>query len=845
MSDLDQAKYSKHRDSIVSDSDPRTTGQLKKMIKQVSEVVAPVWPLKDYVAVNPYFGIHERKFMDARAFLKVFSDCETLMPVSYYAHQYQQSSFDRSDLTAAIAELPEAGLSSQLSIDEIAAQLECEITEHSTLDQPAPEPNSYRCVKTIAEIATESGSVDWTEAIRDEVTKCCAAHYDDGQASWKSPWRDLPLFQAWRSMSIHDRSVESLGMIGFRDYVQRMPDTAELAILYSLRRMNVPQPLWPTFMLCQAFSIPGWSAWTKYQDAESNQPDSDDFQALLAMRLAYDAVLGETIGISGQWDEFVRDDAVRFPMPTSGNDSVLRYILLRASEIGFRKSLLGSLHSAMTSPAETSRKLAQMVFCIDVRSERIRRQIESVTDDVETFGFAGFFGMPIACRAISEPECVAHLPVLLKPQFVVSEGVADGGDSVNEARQCPEQQLQINRVEIRSWRKLWRGFQTSAVGCFSFVETTGAFFGLKLLRRVLGWPSSDSAKCDGVATADRHRIGPTLQGLAEQGITLQRQIELVEGMLTNLGIRQDFGRLIVLCGHASQTENNPLSAGLDCGACGGHSGEPNARFAALLANRPEIRAALREKGIVIPADTHFLGAIHNTTTDAIEFFDLQQLPATHQSDLEKLREATTVASAQTRLERMPIVASKTLSDLMRRAADWSEVRPEWGLAGNAALIVAPRAMTLGANLNGRSFLHSYDHQLDPDGKVLELIMTAPMIVANWINMQYYASTVDNHHFGSGNKTVHNVVGQFGVLSGNGGDLRTGLPWQSLHTGDAYQHLPVRLQVVIAAPRSAIERVIAKHELVASLVTNGWLHLLAIEQDNHRYRYTANETWERI
>ena len=59
-------------------------------------------------------------------------------------------------------------------------------------------------------------------------------------------------------------------------------------------------------------------------------------------------------------------------------------------------------------------------------------------------------------------------------------------------------------------------------------------------------------------------------------------------------------------------------------------------------------------------------------------------------------------------------------------------------------------------------------------------MTAPMIVAHWINMQYFASTVDNDHFGSGNKTIHNVVGRFGILSGNGGDLMTGLPWQSLH-----------------------------------------------------------------
>ena len=207
----------------------------------------------------------------------------------------------------------------------------------------------------------------------------------------------------------------------------------------------------------------------------------------------------------------------------------------------------------------------------------------------------------------------------------------------------------------------------------------------------------------------------------------------------------------------------------------------------------------------------------------------------HWSHFRELRGSLASACAATREERLPIVASKSLSALMRRATDWSEMRPEWGLAANAGFIVAPWLMTKGANLNARSFLHTYDHALDPDGNVLELIMTAPMVVANWINMQYYASTVDNHHFGSSNKTVHNVVGQFGVLSGNGEDLKTGLPWQSLHTGDDYQHLPMRLQVVIAAPRTSIDRVIHKHDLVASLITNGWMHLVAIESDNSSYR----------
>ena len=182
------------------------------------------------------------------------------------------------------------------------------------------------------------------------------------------------------------------------------------------------------------------------------------------------------------------------------------------------------------------------------------------------------------------------------------------------------------------------------------------------------------------------------------------------------------------------------------------------------------------------------------------------------------------------------------ADIFRRSRDWSEVRPEWGLAGNAAFIVAPRSRTAGLDLGGRAFMHSYDHRQDGDLKVLELIMTAPMVVTNWINLQYYASAVDNRAFGSGNKVIHNVVGQLGVYLGNGGDLMTGLPWQSVHDGNQYQHEPMRLLVVIEAPRDAVGQIIDRHPTVRDLVTNGWMSLVALDNE-HFFRWTAEGAWK--
>ncbi|HAP76985.1 MAG TPA: DUF2309 domain-containing protein, partial [Acidimicrobiaceae bacterium] len=168
----------------------------------------------------------------------------------------------------------------------------------------------------------------------------------------------------------------------------------------------------------------------------------------------------------------------------------------------------------------------------------------------------------------------------------------------------------------------------------------------------------------------------------------------------------------------------------------------------------------------------------------------------------------------------------------------------WGLAGNAAFIVAPRQRTRHLDLAGRTFLHDYDWRLDPDLMVLTTIMTAPMVVTNWINLQYHASTVDHRRYGSGNKVLHNVVGgRLGVFEGNGGDLRIGLSMQSLHDGDSLRHAPLRLSVFIEAPRASIEAVIGAHEVVQQLVLNGWLHLLRIDPADGSVERYAEGTWQ--
>jgi uncharacterized protein YbcC (UPF0753/DUF2309 family) len=263
---------------------------------------------------------------------------------------------------------------------------------------------------------------------------------------------------------------------------------------------------------------------------------------------------------------------------------------------------------------------------------------------------------------------------------------------------------------------------------------------------------------------------------------------------------------------------------------------------------------LAKNGIDIPSDTHFLAGQVDTTTDEVHLFDLEDVPPTHRKDvarlLEDLREAAELTS-QERCARFP-EAKKTLQPaqartyVRERSADWSQVRPEWGLSGNTSFIIGPRDLTKGLNLAGRAFLHSYDYREDPTNRLLEVIMTGPQVVAQWISMEHYFSTVDNEVYGSGSKVYHNVVGRLGIMSGPWSDLRLGLAWQTVMNGEAPYHEPMRLLTIIEAPRSNIEKLIRRHEVLQHFYHNEWVHLVALDpEDGVLYQYLPTGVWSNV
>lgn len=353
---------------------------------------------------------------------------------------------------------------------------------------------------------------------------------------------------------------------------------------------------------------------------------------------------------------------------------------------------------------------------------------------------------------------------------------------------------------------------------------------------------------------DRRSASRQRERITRMGFTLEEQVATVDTALRMMGLTRNFARLVLFCAHGSTTENNPFESALDCGACGGNEGKPNARVLAAMANKPQVRERLAKNGLAIPADTHFLAGQVDTTTEEVQLFDLEYLPPTHRADVDRLREALRQAArltSQERCARLPDIAAGLPPDRAsalahERSVDWSQVRPEWGLSGNTSFIIGRRELTAGLNLEGRVFLHSYDYREDPNERLLEVLMTAPQVVAQWINMEHYFSAVDNEVYGGGSKIYHNVVGRIGIMSGPWSDLRLGLAWQTVMNGDAPYHEPMRLLTIVEAPRGRIEKLIARHEVLQHFYHNEWVHLAALDPaDGLWYRYLPSGAWSQI
>ncbi len=748
---------------------------ISNTINKAAKVVGKTWPLYSFVTSNPLSGYENTHFKEAVVTAKDYLNATVFPKAEVFENALKNNEIDIQILSTLLkdhhfSESPEYCLSQmdQDSVEEI-------------------NPNH---------------EVDHI------MSKWLAAFMDEGLAEWQMPGKKHGFYAAWRKLAPFDNELN------FQS-VKEIPNSSSDALIHVLK--DIPSEQHLEIFTQHLASLPGWTGYINYR-TDANSAWQSKYPIDLEQYLAVRLLITKNLKI-----ELLKAKS----SSKSAKNTELQYVWLKAWEKSWQKNIVDTLRNAPKSQENKLAPDAQLVFCIDTRSELIRRHVEA-QGNYETYGYAGFFGIAMDYTDLKDDITRKSCPPIVGSAYQVTEKAKDNHQE--------EMSAYKKKNEISKFKDYFlKRMKNMLPSTFGFVEGVGLFYGFGLIGRTLSSGSIyrfKNSQKNNFEKFSEPEIKCTHSATEDAGIPLGDKVAIVKSAFDLTGWKT-FAPLIVFAGHGSHTANNPFGSSLDCGACAASPGRHNARMLAKLANQQEVRQVLAsEHGLEITNETVFIGAEHNTTTDEIELFD-SEVPSSHHQKLEELKLSLKNAQKSATKDRLNVEDSVALAE--RKANDWGETRPEWGLAKNAGFIVAPRDLTKNTNLNSRCFLHSYDWKQDPQGKALEGIMQGPMVVTQWINNHYYFSTVDNKTFGGGSKITHNITGKFGVVQGNGGDLKMGLPLQSVKETDTdMYHQPLRLSVLINAPLSIIKDILLRNDNLKSLLDNEWIYLMIMDpEDNNK------------
>jgi len=732
------------------------------------------------------------------------------------------------------------------------------------------------------------------EVIHPWLIRLCSVFLDQGTAYWPMPNREKGFYESVRMLLSTRGGIFPKYLVGLDQEFGRQEHlafSAADAVLNYLDSINVEEPEWPGILQAELLALPGWAGLMHQLEEEPTLASHNilpcslmDYLAVrltmsrIAMRRrAAETILEESplktqerrrlsrsariydaarvLRLSGEEvASLCESEWMAFSSEVKAfNGLERRRILHLAYERTHEREILRGLASHRKYRGlfdQRQRPPAQVFFCLDEREESMRRALEEVHPLLETYSAAGFFGVAVDYRGIDDPHGAAFCPVVVKPKHAIMEQPKAGDSGLLESRRWRRRILGLlMRNSFISSKTLLRGWvSTSALGLLSAVPLIGHLLAPRryaLLRDWLNKAFLPEPRTELTLMRNTKQSQGVVSGLL-MGFTVQEKAERVAGVLGPAGLVRDFARLVVILGHGSSSLNNPHESAHDCGACGGRRGGPNARLFAAMVNREEVRERLRERGIDIPSDTWFIGGYHDTCNDGVELFDLDPVPSTHLADVESIRNALDRARAQNALERarrfesLPAYADaeRALRHVEERSEHLAQPRPEYGHCTNSVCIVGRRSLTRGLFLDRRSFLVSYDANLDPGNAALAGLLAAAVPVCAGISLEYYFSFIDNDRYGCGTKLPHNVTSLMGVMDGHASDLRTGLPWQMVEI-----HEPVRILFVVETTPERVEKVIETNTALKQLLENRWIRLATIDPASARVHVHRDSGFE--
>lgn len=706
-------------------------------IHNANKILMEYWPLNAFIASNPLWGLRNNTFFDAVSHHNI----NGLMSTHYYYARYQENAINNQDLQQAI-ELIE---NRRLNEPELSQWIAQSIQPSTTSISPI----------LFAEQFDEYAFQKPTVWIKERIFTLLRDYFG------LRKYTKTTLLAYWyRHIKIECIDIKTL-----------QTHTLQEALDFLVTQLNIPKPILADYFQAIYLQIYGWSSLMNWRNQHTDNPwlpGTDPCDIILLMWLSYEYAIA-----TDKKSTYIKTE--RAPNHQQTQQRIIWHT-------AFEQHYLNQLTKQLTAHFDDEEKYpeAQFIFCIDTRSEGLRRHLETENKAFQTFGFAGFFGAIFKL----DNDCISYqAPALVTP---------------SETLTAKSQTSWLQKI-TGNMKHIINAAKKQLIAPFALFEIIGFWFLPFMLFKTA------QPKLNIKNKTPRLNINNTLSET--------EQFNAAHNLLTSIGLTTDFAPYVLICAHQTDNINNPFKSSLNCGACGGNSGIPNAHVMSHILNNTLIRTKLNSVGINIPDSTQFIAACHHTGADRLELLE-GNIPDAMSHAIER-------ATQKLRQEKLKSLPGS--SPLIDREQNWSELIPELGLINNTCIIIGPRALTRHLNLERRAFLHSYDPNSDTNGTILTSILCAPVIVAHWISSQYYFSTVHPEQFGAGNKAIHNVLPGIGVLEGNLSDLKIGLPLQSTHFQSQPLHEPRRLIVVVYAKKAILDKAIQQAPDFKTLVDHQWIH----------------------
>jgi uncharacterized protein len=800
---------------------------LNTAIDHIAHWLPAQGPIKDFIHHNTLHAVQDYPFHEGVAIASKVFGANSYLPLADYQQQFKQ------------------GRITQAAIDWAIQQAGCPDLEQQKLRVSLFEADSrsHYPPPSLANQGIRHGwlkqlEIDLNAKVHPVVFRLLANFLDQGISRWTLPKEGESFWQCVVRLATNSL----LPLYPFNQPIVRNMLSADedQVIARCLQEIVGDESLYAQYLLEVLLAHPGWSGMVRVVE---NNP-----QALLARRdislkqlLAVELACELAFVTKRKGNSFIKiaqlPNLHNIPLldkATAKPDVPLKLrVWHEAMEWSLHTELLAALRQQAAPVQSTARRDVQALFCIDDRECSVRRYLEQLDDNIETFGAPGFFGIDFLYQGLEDVYPVAQCPVVIKPKHLIRE--------TTHTAHAPKKQNDIKHLHFNE-HSLLRGWL--------YTQTLGLAYSVRLAWSVFR-PTVKLPDVQGLSEVEAHghlhlvreTEQPTEDGYL-LGFSWQEMADRVGNLLKNIGLTKNFAPLVVIIAHGSSSVNNPHFAAYDCGACAGKPGAPNARAFAWMANHVSVRELLVEQGIIIPDDTRFIAALHNTSRDEISYFDaepddgkLQQFQhIMHQALQHNAKERCRwfeLAPKSNTLE-------KAHEHVISRASSIFEPRPELNHSNNLYCIVGRRSLSRDLFLDRRAFLQSYNPHSDTDGSILVKVLSAVIPVCGGINLEYLFSRIDNSVYGAGTKLPHNVIGLLGVANGVEGDLRTGLPSQMIEV-----HEPARLLMVVEQDTDIIDLAVEKLGALKEWLDNEWLRFVACHPETRELKLYHRAGWQMI